>query len=131
MDARNPWRKLKDEALKIRTPTLILRKQAEMLDDATGGMIRGNVDTQERGDTAFLKFSVYVPTLNNYQVVLFMVRQPVTQYPAILLPEWGNEEPVECNNDEELEAAVFDYCERPELQKIVTGLFAQADQAQG
>lgn len=131
MDARNPWRKLKDEALKIRTPTLILRKQAEMLDDATGGLIRGNVDTQERGDAAFLKFSVYVPTLNNYQVALYQVKQPVTQYPATLLPEWGNEEPVKCNNDEELEAAVFDYCERPELQKIVTGLFAQADQAQG
>ena len=130
MDARNPWRKLKDEALKIRTPTLILRKQAEMLDDATGGLIRGNVDTQERGGTAFLKFSAYVPTLNNYRAVLFSVRQPVTQYPATLLPEWGDRGAVECNNDAELEAAVFDYCKSPELQKIVTGLFAQAHQAQ-
>ena len=131
MDLRNPWRKLKDEALKIRTPTLILRKQAEMLDDATGGLIRGHVDTQERGQTTFVKFSACVPTLNNYQVSLFSVRQPVTQYPATLVTEWGDGKPVRCEDEAELEAAVFEYCESPELQKIVTGLLAQAHQAQG
>ena len=131
MDVRNPWRKLKDEALKIRTPTLILRKQAELLDDATGGLIRGHVDTLERGQTTFVKFSACVPTLNNYQVSLFSVRQPVTQYPATLLTEWGDGKPVMCEDEAELEAAVFEYCESPELQKIVTGLFAQAHQAQG
>ena len=131
MATRNPWNKLKEEASKIRTPTLILRAQAKMLSEATRGVIRGRVDIEEGVSAAILKFSVYVPTLNNYEVVLFGVRQPVTQYPATLVPEWGEIGPVKCENDEELEEAVVDYCEGPDLQRIVTGLFAQAGQARG
>lgn len=131
MDMQNPWRKLKDEARKIRTPTLILCKQAELLHDATDGLIRGHVETQQREQTTFVKFSVGVPTLNNYKVSLFMVRQPVGQYPAAFLTEWDDRKPVMCKDAAELEAAVLNYCESPELQKIVAGLFAQAQQAQG
>ena len=131
MATRNPWGKLKEEASKIRTPTLILRAQAKMLNETTGGVIRGRVDIEEGGNPAVLKFSVYVPTLNNYEVVLFGVRQPVTQYPATLVPEWGETGSVKCENDAELEDAVADYCEGPDLQRIVTGLFAQAGQARG
>ena len=131
MATRNPWSKLKEEASKIRTPTLILRTQAKMLSDTTRGVIRGRVDIEEESNAAFLKFSVYVPTLNNYEVVLFGVRQPVTQYPATLVPEWGEIGTVKCENDAELEEAVVNYCEGPDMQRIVTGLFAQAGQAQG
>lgn len=131
MATRNPWSKLKEEASKIRTPTLILRAQAQMLSETTGGLIRGRVDMEEEGNAAFLKFSVYVPTLNNYEVDLFGVRQPVTQYPATLVPEWGDTRPVKCENDAEFEEAVVDHCEGPDLQKIVSGLFAQAGQARG
>ena len=129
MATRNPWSKLKDEASKIRTPTLILRAQAKMLSETTRGVIRGRVDIEEQGNAAVLKFSVYVPTLNNYEVILFGVRQPVTQYPATLEPEWGETGLVKCEDDAELEEAVVDYCEGPDLQRIVTGLFAQAGQA--
>ena len=129
METRNPWSKLKEEASKIRTPMLILRAQAQMLSKTTDGLIRGRVDIEDDG--MLLKFSVYVPTLNNYEVDLFGVRQPVTQYPATLEPEWGDTRPVKCETDAELEEAVVEYCEGRDLQRVVTGLFAQAGQARG
>ena len=42
---------------------LILRAQAQMLSKTTDGLIRGRVDIEDDG--MLLKFSVYVPTLNN------------------------------------------------------------------
>ena len=131
MGTRNPWLKLKEEAQSIRTPTRVLRDQAGLLGDATGGVIRGQVDIQEGGINPLttVEFSALVPTLNNYEIVLFRVRHPVTQYPATLLPEWGGG-PVQCDNEAALETAVIDYCASPDLQKIVTGLFAQAEQTQ-
>lgn len=131
METRNPWLKLKEEARDIQTPTRVLRKQAGLLDDATGGVIRGQVGIQEDGRNrlTIVEFSALVPTLNNYEIVLFRVRHPVTQYPATLLPAWGGG-PVQCDNEAALETAVVDYCASPDLQKIVTGLFAQAEQMQ-
>ena len=132
--APNPWLKLKDEALKIRTPVLILNRQADMLHEATDGLLRGSAEVEgglARAETT-VAFSVHVPTLNNYAVTLFRVRQPVTQYPAVLLPEWGEGiRPVNCEDDERLEAAVVDYCEGPDVQRIVSGLLAQTRQAMG
>ena len=131
MAVSNPWLKLKDEASKIRTPVLILNTQAEMLSEATEGLIRGSVDVEEGPDYAetTVAFRVYVPTLNNYAVRLFNVRQRVTQYPATLTPEWGEiSSEVECENDVELEEAVVAYCKGPKVQKIVSGLLAQAGQ---
>lgn len=134
MAAPNPWLKLKDEASKIRTPVLILNRQADMLNEATDGLIRGSTDIEgglDRAETT-VAFRAHVPTLNNYVVRLFRVRQPLTQYPALLIPEWGEGiGPVECENDERLEAAVADYCGGPDVQKIVSGLLAQARQAMG
>ena len=49
METRNPWLKLKEEARDIQTPTRVLRKQAGLLDDATGGVIKGQVGIQEDG----------------------------------------------------------------------------------
>lgn len=103
-----------------------------MLQEATEGLVRGNVDVEEgpgRAGTT-VAFRVHVPTLNNYEVRLFKVMQPVTQYPATLMPEWGeNVSPVKCEDDTELELAVFDYCGGGDVQKIVSGLLAQAGQA--
>ena len=131
METRNPWLKLKEKAQSIRTPTRVLRDQAGLLDDATGGVIRGQVDFQESGinRVTIVEFSALVPTLNNYEIVLFRVRHPVTQYPATLLPIWGGKS-VRCDNETALENAVTNYCESPDLQKIVTSLFAQAEQTQ-
>lgn len=81
MAAPNPWLALKNEASKIRTPILILNAQAEMLYEATDGLVRGSVDVEEGPNYAetSVVFRVHVPTLNNYFVGLFNVRQPVTQ----------------------------------------------------
>lgn len=130
METRNPWHRLKEEAQDIRTPTKVLRNQARLLDEATGGVIRGQVDTRQAGSNTLVAFNACVPTLNNYEVVLFRVRHPVTQYPAILLPEWDQIPPVAYDDDEALETAIVDYCASPNVQKLVTGLFAQAEQAQ-
>ena len=126
MAARNPWQKLKDQALQIRTPHQILIQQASLLNEATGGVLRGDISIEEarRGET-MVKFGVCAPTLNNYTVLLLKVRHPVVQYPATLYGEWAEQRPVVCNSHQELETAVVDYLEMPDLQKVVAGLLAQ------
>ena len=130
MAARNPWQKLKDEALKIRTPTQILQEQAAFLQDATGGVIRGHVNVEEADEGSRVKLQIYVPTLNNYSVRLLQVHHPAVQYPANVSSDWVDERPKRCENHEELETTVVEYLERPELQKIVIGLFAQTGEAE-
>ena len=127
MAARNPWQKLKDQAQEIRTPHQILLEQASLLDEATGGVLRATVSIEEEAthQGAMVEFSVYVPTLNNYTVRLFMVRHPVLQYPATLHGDWGGQQPIKCDSHQELEAAVIGYLETPDLQNVVASLFAQ------
>ena len=130
MAARNPWQTLKDEAGKMRTPSQILQEQAGFLQDATGEVIRGRVDIEEVGGQSRARLEVYVPTLNNYSVSLLEVFHPIVQYPAIVSSHWvPGKEPIKCGNPEELEAAVVDYLEAPQLQKVVIGLFAQTGRA--
>ena len=130
----NPWANLREEASRIRTPILILNAQAEMLEEASSGLIKGSIDVREDrslGRTT-ATFAVLVPRLNNYMVRLFSVSQSMTQYPATLKPHWGESvDSIKCENEIELEAAVDRYCRRAEVQKIVTGLLAQAGQAMG
>ena len=130
MAARNPWQKLKDEALKVRTPTQVLEQQAEFLKDATGGVIRGQVDVDAVGaGRSRIKFAVYVPTLNNYSVGLLEVVHPASQYPARLNSDWVKTQAAAYGNHEELETAVVECLETPELQKLIIGLFAQTGRA--
>ena len=134
MAAPNPWLKLKDEASKIRTPVLVLNTQADMLHEATDGLLRGSAEVAGGPGPVgtIVAFRVHVPTLNNYVVTLFRVRQPVTQYPATLMPEWGEGTgPVTCEDDVQLEEAVVAYCGGAAVQEVVTGLLAQARQAMG
>ena len=134
MATRNPWLNLKEEALKIRTPILILNAQADMLEEATEGLIKGIVEIKEErahGKTTVV-FAVLVPRLNNYRVRLFSVSQPISQYPATLMRHWGRDTNIiRCESEEELETAVVAYCKGGEVQKIVTGLLAQAGQTMG
>ena len=129
MAARNPWQKLKDEALKIRTPTQILQEQAAFLQDATGGVIRGHVNVEEADEGSRVKLQIYVPTLNNYSVGLLEVVHPASQYPARLSSDWVNTQAATYGNHEELETAVVECLETPELQKLIIGLFAQTGRA--
>ena len=129
MVTRNPWQKLKDEAASLRTPTQILKEQLGPLQDATGGVLRGRVSTKDRGDgQTLVTLSVYVPTLNNYTIALLRVAHPLVQYPALLFSDWTTKR-VTCGSHEELEAAILDCLEDPDVQKIVVGLFAQTGQA--
>ena len=125
MGARNPWQNLKDEALKIRTPTQVLQEQAGFLQDATDGIIRGRVSAEETNSRSRVTLKAYVPTLNNYSVDLLQVYHPVVQYPPTISSPWVDRRPITCEGHAELEAAVVDYLEAPELQKVVIGLFAQ------
>ncbi len=129
MATRNPWQRLKDEAAKIRTPTQVLQEQVGLLQDATDGVLRGRVSTKAVGDgRTRVALSVYVPTLNNYAVELLRISHPLVQYPANLFSDWIRRR-VQCANHEDLEAAVAECLEDPEVQKIVVGLFAQTQQA--
>ena len=89
--ARNPWLGLREKALKIRTPRQILGEQSDLLYEATNGVLRARIEVGESsGQMSQLRFTVLVPTLNNYTVGLFSVYQAVTQYPARLIPDWDD-----------------------------------------
>lgn len=103
-----------------------------MLAKATDGALRGRVETDnDYGvDTTIVRLSIIIPALNNYHIVLCKVHQSATQYPAIFVGEWGKKrEPIGCDSAEVLESTLLEYCESAELQQIVAGLLAQADQA--
>lgn len=120
---------MRESALKIRTPSQVLDEQAQLLHEATRGVITGDVRTQQQGDRILVQFRVLVPSLNNYRLDLFYIRQSAGQYPATLVQEWGKRTTILCSDHEELETAVVDYLGTPAVQQIVAGLLAQTGRA--
>lgn len=67
----------------LRTPVTIMREQAALLGAKTQNVIEARVKTDSLGDGWFVhRFTLIVPSMDNYAYELFSVQHPVDLYPV-------------------------------------------------
>lgn len=69
-----------------RPPLLILREQAEKLNEKTSNIIEAEVTADPFGDSEslYVRFVIKAPALGGYEFVLLTIIQPVDLYPVRL-----------------------------------------------
>lgn len=83
-------------------PKLIMRHQAEMLGEMTGGRILGLVNTKVLGKDFVHNLYIVTPELDDYQHLVLRVRHQMSQiYPVRVSMSEKEERSKECNSEAE------------------------------
>jgi hypothetical protein len=109
-----------------RTPVTLLREQAALLGEKTGGALLGAVSQGTAPASGFgFNLSIRVPALNNYVYIVLKITQSPLMYPLRLESSTLNiDETIE--NEEQLEAALEKILGSEEIERVIAALWAQA-----
>jgi hypothetical protein len=88
MTTEDLWGNL-PEIKTLRTPLVILKEQAELLQEKTDGLLVGHVKLSQDGTRFLYIFSIIAPTLNNYTYHLLTVMHDIGFYPLTLVDNQG------------------------------------------
>lgn len=124
MCAKNMWGKL-DDLEPIKTPTLILKEQGELLNGATKGTLRGITTLQTVGDEFLIGFDIKAFYLNQYQYTLLTVRHGLNVYPLTVKDKVQDKE-YSCETEEAFVEAVEYILSSTEVRKIIQTLISQS-----
>lgn len=105
-------------------PFVVLRQQAELVANKTAYLVEGRVGSFPGEDgNLILRFFFVVPSMKNYRVELFLLKQPARFYPATL--EF-DDRVYEAASEEELKAHLRTIFASTACKRILSGLYAQA-----
>ena len=110
------------------TPELLLRQQADLLTEQTGGVLQGKVDIGSRGEWITLDLLVVAPALDDYTFRLLKVRhKPVRPFDPV---EFVNgSKPAKTNGSEAYERKVADLLGSPDTAALIGELLALSQRA--
>lgn len=125
MMTNNMWGDLEDIEI-VRTPTTILRGQAETLKKVTNGLLEGETDVRTRTAGRFyIDLDIVVPNLENYTYTVLTVRHGILIYPLEIVKTVDGQD-YECNNEEEFIEALGNILSSKEMRKVISALVSQA-----
>jgi hypothetical protein len=113
---------------KITTPAKILSEQAAELQQATKGIIVGDVSAvtpRYVGGGVAHELRAYVPALNNYTLRLLLVEHGVLSYPCHVINLRTNAASQKLLDEEGFVAWLEDQLHDPDLMKLFANLMAQ------
>jgi len=108
----------------VRTPKTILEEQANLLTDATGGVLVGEVTGESQFGGFCYNLDVLVPALNRYSYTILTVKYSVDAYPVTLTAS----RPLvyeQCGNEEELMAAIEKILSSRDVRSALSTLKSQ------
>jgi hypothetical protein len=113
----------------IRTPTTILREQADALFEMTKGILNGIVtfSSDTRGKFTIV-LSIVAPAINNYQVEVAQAHHTISLYPVEVIAAWDKyeKEPVKCKDENEFTTELGRILRSESTTTIVASLLAQS-----
>lgn len=110
----------------VRTPSAIIKEQAEALGQATRNLVEGDVEVNSSGESIHISFNLLVPTMKNYTYRLFSARHGLHLYPVDFVSgvfEGGRKK---ANDEDEVTAALKTIFNDEKTKRIVVALLAQA-----
>ena len=83
--SRNLWGDFPVEE-DVKTPESVLRDQAQILAEATQGLLDGRLEFSQKGSDFDIRFYIVAPLLNNFRYLVARVVYPATLFPVEV---WG------------------------------------------
>jgi len=119
------WGSLEDTEI-VRTPTAILRGQAEILGKVTKKLLEGEVDVSTtRGGTFYIDLDITVPNLENYSYTVLRVKHSMLIYPLEIGKTVDGKDYV-CDNEEEFIGDLGTILSSKEMRTVISALLSQA-----
>lgn len=84
----------------IRTPFVILKEQAELLQEKTNGLLSVDVTQTQNGTQFIYDFKIIAPTLNNYSYHILTAIYDLGFYPVTLVDRVTTRQ-IRCEDEEE------------------------------
>jgi len=128
MAVENLWGDLKT-LQKVHTPRAILREQAQLLTESTGGTLVGDVSDFKSASYSFcFQLRVVIPILNNYQYELLEIRHNETLYPLMVtdLQRETSTSSMRCKNEIEYIEALKQILGADHTKDVLARLLSQA-----
>ncbi len=113
--------------LDVKPPVIILKEQAAILSEKTGGRLRGEVDLSHSAGKIRLDMFIVAPSLDDYEWGVLTVWHPLDLYPLQVAPGSG-QKPVDCQTEEEFVQALKDVLSSRSVGRAISSLLAQSQE---
>ena len=125
MTVNNLWGDL-SEVERVVTPKEILLEQANVLTQATKGVLVGQVSNNNKSDGFSYDLEVCVPALNNYTYTILTVQHQIELYPLRIITNGGGRY-MNCASEEEFTSALMNVLSSKEVKRVLSSLLSQAN----
>lgn len=106
----------------LRTPLVILKEQAELLQEKTDGLLVGHIKPHENNLQFRYDFAIIAPTLNNYLYDMLIIIHEIGFYPVTIHDPQRHMSPKECANEEEYKQGLRDFFTSENTKNVISKL---------
>ncbi|MGB0560836.1 MAG: hypothetical protein ACPGVO_03420 [Spirulinaceae cyanobacterium] len=107
-------------------PKTILREQAEILTEATGGALIGEVSQRTHNSQTFsAALSIKVPALNDYRFNVLTIDYPIHLYPVTLQDQTGESQGHVCHTVEDYKEQLGKILSSERVKSVIAALLSQ------
>ncbi len=124
MSVNSLWGDLSDLE-RVVTPREILSEQANLLTQATKGVLVGQVSNNNISDGFSYDLEVRVPCLNNYSYTILTVQHKIDLYPVSIVTNGGGRY-THCASEEQFISALTNILSSKEVKLVLSRLLSQA-----
>lgn len=125
MPTKNLWGDL-PTVEDVVTPLRMMREQANILRQATRGVLHASITTTPLSDGRMRhSFYLVAPLLNDYRHLLFSVEHGIEPYPAQVMPVQAAK-PLPCPSQKAFENLLPRMLQHPDTRKAVAALMANS-----
>lgn len=125
MSEQSLWGNL-SELKKPRTPKTVLVEQADILTQATGGVIRAEVNSAPRGQTIYHHLQIVAPALDNYTYEVCTVRHDIDLFPCELFDPRARDWNV-CGDEADLKEKLGVILGAEKTRRVIESLLSQSE----
>ncbi len=125
MSAENMWGEIETPANQ-RTPTLILREQASILNQLTRGVLIGSIEQEPTNNNILIyNFSITAPAINNHKFLILTLQYSITIYPLTLTDHTVHVQR-QCLNEENFASTLKSILSSLQVKRVISALMIQS-----
>ena len=109
----------------ITPPFTILKKQAEILETETNGILRGQVWPIISANSISIRLDILAQNLDDYSVTVLRIEQPLFLYPLKIFNEISNEN-YNVENEEEFIRTLHTILSSNEVKQLIRVILSQS-----
>lgn len=110
------------EVESLRTPLVILKEQAELLQEKTEGLLVGQIKSAQDVTRFVYDFFIIAPTLNNYAYHLLTVMHDLGFYPLQLIDRQVGRKFKQCSSEKELKQGLREIFSSEKSKAVISKL---------